>query len=377
MNVMTKEDRALRETRRRNERLRRLRVVGIGMLVPALIALVYYAFIAREQYVANVRFTIQGLSPAPPDLLANIGLPAASGRTNDGHIIVDFIGSPQMVRALRRDYGFDKAYSAFTFDPAGYIPPNSSIELASAFWSSQATAGYDPTSNVVAVTVHAFTADDALRLAQGVMAETEKLVNSLNLRVRNEATRVAERELDAKKADYDAARQRITQLRASRSLTLDAETQQQVGLLGGFESQLAALRVDRAAAQATFQPGSPQMRAMDEKIAALEAQRSQLMTELTRGPGTGEASRDITAQTALLDYEFAQKAYYAAVQALQGTISTRDNERRYLVAYIPPTRPEQSNYWERFSNVIAVAFGALIVMGVGALTYSIVKDHMQ
>lgn len=378
MNVMTKEDRALREAQRRDDRAQRMRFVLIGVLIPTLIALVYYAVIAREQFVARMRFTIQGVEgPRGGDMFATLGLPASSAQSNDGQIVVEFIKSPEMVRALRSGYGFDHAYSAFTMDPAGYIPPKASIEMASNFWMSQSAATYDPTSNIVAVDVHAFTAADALRLSQGVLAETQRLVNSLNSKVRNEATRVAERELRDKKADYDAARERITQLKASRSLTLDAETQQQVNMLGNFESQLAQLRVDRAAAQATYVPGSPQLRGIDEKISALEGQRSQLMSQLTTGPGTGEASRDLSSQAALLDYEFAQKAYYAAVQALQTTVSTRNNERRYLVSFIPPRLPEQSNYWERFSNVIAVAFAAAVLMGIGALSFSVIKDHTQ
>jgi capsular polysaccharide transport system permease protein len=377
MNVMTKEDRALREARRAAERNRRLRMIGLGIIIPALISLVYYAFIARERYTAHMRFTIQGIEAQQPDVLSTLGIPAQSTRTSDANIIVQYVHSPEMVRSLRRSFGFDKAYSGFTFDPVGYVPPNSSVERAEDFWTGQSSAAYDTASNVITVNVVAFSPQDALRLSQGVLAEAETLVNALNSKVRNEATHVAERELASKKADYDAAKQRVAQLRASKSLTLDAETQQQVNLASGFEGQLAQLRVDRAASQATYLPGSPQMKAIDEKIAALEGERARVMAKLIAGPGSGEANRDISAQTALLDYEFAQKAYYAAVQALQSTISTRNNERRYLVAFVPPRLPEQSDYWARFANVIAVGVIAGVLMAVGMLTLSIVKDHMQ
>ena len=45
--------------------------------------------------------------------------------------------------------------------------------------------------------------------------------------------------------------------------------------------------------------------------------------------------------------------------------------------FVPPRAPETSNYWPRFANVIAVAIAAALLMAIGSLGYSIVKDHAQ
>ena len=150
-----------------------------------------------------------------------------------------------------------------------------------------------------------------------------------------------------------------------------------MGLVGEIEGLLANARVERAAAIAQFRPDSPQIRAMDERIAALERQRTEALREARGGFGVSEASRDVRAQTALLDYEFAQQAYYAAIQAERQAIAQRANERRYLVAFVPPRLAEISNYWQRVINIFAFAIGAAVVMAIAALGYSIVKDHME
>lgn len=380
MNVVTREDRVLREARRAAERRRRLRFVGMGVAIPTAIALIYYAFIARPEYDVQMRFTVQGVSApqaSASDLLNGLGFGSGGGSTDYGKIITDYIRSQQMVRALKRDYKFDEAYRGPTLDPVGYIPKGATIEDSTAFWQSQVTTSNDTASNVIQIDVLAFSPDDALRLSQGVLHEAEVLVNSFNSKVQGAVVKVAQNNLDERSREYEAARQRVVATRSRDALTLDAQTQAQATLLSGLESQLAQARVDRAAQQATFQPGSPQMRAADEKIASLEAQRASIAGKLTGGPGQGEATRDVSAQAVLLDYETAQKNYYAAQQALQQAISTRENERKYLIPILPPTEPQTSNYSDRFTNVIAVALFAALLMGIGALSYSVVKDHLQ
>ena len=129
------------------------------------------------------------------------------------------------------------------------------------------------------------------------------------------------------------ARRRVIASRANRATTIEGESAQQLSLVGSIEGELANARVERAGAIAQFRPDSPQVRAIDQRIAALEQQRAQAMAQIRGGPGESEARRDVSAQTAMLDYEFAQRAYYAAIQARQGAVSTRESERRYVVAF--------------------------------------------
>lgn len=362
---------------RKRKRQQRVRVVAIGILVPTFIMLVYYALLARPEYDTEMKFTIQGLEQRPPDLLGGIGIPSISRSGNDGLVVVDFIESTELVSRLENDYGFDAAYGGWSFDPMARMSPSAALEDKTEFWRGQSSAAYDPASNVITVNVRAYTPEESLRLAEGVLQETEAVVNSLNSRVQGEAVRVANEEVELRRDEYDEARRRAISSRANRATTIESEAQQQIGLVGQIESQLANARVERAAAIAQFRPTSPQIRAIDERIASLEAQRAAAMAEIRGGPGVTEASRDVSAQTALLDYQFAQQAYYAAIQARQQALTARENERRYLVAFVPPRLPETSNYWSRFVNVIAVALAAALLMAVAMLGYSVVKDHVQ
>ncbi|MBC7987869.1 MAG: hypothetical protein H7X93_14550 [Sphingomonadaceae bacterium] len=370
-------DRGTRFDPRAQRRAERLRLVGIGILVPTVLALIYYALVARPEYATEMKFTIQGLTPQPPDLLSGIGIPAISAQGSDGQIIAEFVQSSEMVRLLEQDYGFDAAFGGPSLDPAGRISSRAAIEEKTDFWRNQATAEFDTVSSIITVNVEAFSPAESLRLAQGVLSETEGVVNQLNSRVQNEAVEAAEREVQARRREYDVARRSAIGSRASRATTIQAESTQQIGLIGQIEGALATARVERAASATTFRPDSPQIQALNERIATLEQQRAAAMAEIRGGPGSTEASRDVAAETAVLDYQFAQQAYYASIQARRAAQVTRENERRYLVAFVPPRAPETSNYWSRFANVIAVAIAAALLMAIGSLGYSIVKDHAQ
>ncbi|NNC72605.1 MAG: hypothetical protein HKN78_06970 [Sphingomonadaceae bacterium] len=362
---------------RKQRREERFRIIAIGILVPTLVMLIYYALLARPEYDTEMMFTIQGLEQRPPDLLGGIGIPAISRTSNDGLIVVEFIESGELVDRLESDYGFDAAYGDWTFDPMARVSPNAALESKTEFWREQSSVAYDPSANVITVNVRAYTPEESLRLAEGVLQETEAVVNSLNSRVQSEAVRVANEEVEMRREEYNEARRQAIASRANRATTIESEAQQQIELVGQIESQLANARVERAAAIAQFRPSSPQIQALDERIRALETQRAAAMAEIRGGPGVTEASRDVSAQTAMLDYQFAQQAYYAAIQARQQALTARENERRYLVAFVPPRLPEVSNYWSRFVNVIAVAIAAALMMAIAMLGYSVVKDHVQ
>lgn len=144
-----------------------------------------------------------------------------------------------------------------------------------------------------------------------------------------------------------------------------------------LHTQIANLRAEHAAMLQTFQPNSPQAQAVQSKIAALEAERQRAVERALSAPGETLATSEVEARAILLDYEFAQRAYHAAVSALETSRRDSRADEKYVVAYVPPELPQQSNYWSRLVNVVAVFFAAALLWGVGALSYSVLKEHLR
>src|SRR6202007_2052605 len=72
---------------------------------------------------------------------------------------------------------------------------NASIEDLVDYWNSMVTTNIDGPSGIVTVAARAFRQEDALALSQAIIVASEKLVNEVSARARNDAMRRAEGEV--------------------------------------------------------------------------------------------------------------------------------------------------------------------------------------
>ncbi len=373
------EDLKLERQRTKAERRRQMtRSFLLFVLVPTALTALYLLVIAPPEYTASASFTVRGASQQPPDLLGLAGIAAPTETSTDARIVADYIRSTAMVQALRRNAGFNEAYSRFSLDPAAQVGANAAIESATSFWRSKVKVTSDINSGATSFSVRAYRPQDALRLARGVLASTEQTVNAMATRPMGNLQQVNLDEVERTKADLEAVQQRLAEFQSTTAVVpTQAPVTQALGLVGGIDTQLAALRAEHAAMLQTFQPNSPQAQAVQGKIAALEAERARAVGRALSAPGENLANSEIEARALLVDYEFAQRTYHTAVAALETARRDSRADTKYVVAYVPPEVPQKSNYWPRLVNVLAVFFAASLLWGVGALSYSVLKEHLR
>jgi capsular polysaccharide transport system permease protein len=366
-----------RELLRREQQRRTLRTVAIWILGPTVASAVYFAVIAPPQYESKFEITIRGAQPPQTSIVSQLGFTPGPGATTDPRMVVDFLQSAATVQLLRSKYGFDQAYSRFSLDPFAGIDPHTPMERQTAFWKHKLKADYDSAANTITLSVRAYSPEDALRLADGVLDASKDVEHTLNAQVQQGSYQLALQQVASTKHDYDAAHDKLTKLQGNvNTLTIGAQAQEMVSLVSDIDTQLATLKVSQAAVQAAFKPDAPQSKAVESQIADLEKQRTSAMGTAKTAPGPSSAEHDVLVQAALMDYQFAQKNYFAAEAALLAALP-QNQSQSFVVSFVPPRLPEQSDYWKRFLNVIAVALASAVLLGVGALSYSVIKDHMQ
>lgn len=368
-------DRVQAKAARRREALRSFLLF---VMIPTVLTALYLLIIAPPEYTAGASFTVRGAEQAPPDVLGLAGLAAPTETSTDSRIVADFIKSTAMVQALRRGAGFNESYSRFSLDPAAQISARAAIEEATRFWRHKIKVTTDINSGATTFEVRAYRPQDALRLARGVLTATEATVNAMSRRPMSNLQQVNLDEVNRTKGELDEVKERLTRFQGSTAVVpTGAPVTQALGLVGSLDTQIANLRAEHAAMLQTFQPNSPQAQAVQSKIAALETERQRAVERALSAPGENLATSEVEARAILLDYEFAQRAYHAAVSALETSRRDSRADEKYVVAYVPPELPQQSNYWSRLVNVIAVFFAASLLWGVGALSYSVLKEHLR
>lgn len=364
-------------TRRRRTIMARSAVLFI--LGPTILYALYLILLAPAHYQTTTSFAVRGAESAPADALGALGIAAPTSNTLDARIVEEYIRSHAMVEGLRERYGFNEAYARFSLDPLSILPPGANRERATRFWRNKVRVRHDPASQSAHVEVSAYTPEDSLRLSQGVLTLSEELVNRMSDRAMTDLLEASEREIERKRGEYEAARDRLAEYQGRRFSGVDVATpaQQAMALVGNLDSQLAQKRTELATMSQTYQPDAPQLTGLRREIAALETERARAVQRAMSTPGEQASGRQIEAQALLMDYEFARQAYTTALQTFERVRMQSVNDRKYVVAYVPPRAPEQSNWWLRLGNVFAVLIGSSLLWGIGAIVYSIIRDHME
>ena len=352
----------------------------IFILTPTILYALYLILLAPAQYHTSTSFAVRGAESAPVDALSTLGIAAPSSHTIDARIVEEYIRSHAMVENLRERYGFNEAYSRFSLDPMfSFLPADASLQRATRFWREKVRVRHDPASRSSIVEIAAYTPEDSLRLSQGVLALSEELVNHMSDRAMTDLAAAADREAERTRVEYEAARDRLAEYQGRRFSGVDVSTpaQQAMALVGSLDSQLAAKRIELATMTQIYQPDAPQLAGVRREISALEAERARAVRQAMATPGEQASGLQIEAQAVLMDYEFARQTYTTALQAGESVRRQAINDRKYVVAYVPPREPQGSDWWRRLGNVLAVLIGSSLLWGVGALIFSIIRDHME
>jgi len=95
---------------------------------------------------------------------------------------VQYIGSRDIIDDIGKALDLREMFSRSEADWLSRLQLPVSIEELVRYWKNQVDPFYDVTNGTIVVRVRAFTADDALKLAQAIFASSEHLVNDMSAR---------------------------------------------------------------------------------------------------------------------------------------------------------------------------------------------------
>src|ERR1700687_5924671 len=168
----------------------------LAVVIPAFMAILYLAFIASDQYVAEARFAVRTSQidgGGGDKLLSMLGsglgssMPALAGQ--DPYIVTGYIHSRAIVDDLSQQLDLRAIFTRPGSDFWARLKRNASIEDLVDYWNGMVTADVDVPSGIVTVAARAFRQEDALALSQAIIAASEKLVNEVSARARHDAMR--------------------------------------------------------------------------------------------------------------------------------------------------------------------------------------------
>ncbi|WP_461426783.1 sugar transporter [Gymnodinialimonas sp.] len=355
------------------------------VLAPIAVLATYLYTVAVDQYASTTGFTVrQNESSAATDVLGGLAAFTGGGGSGqaDADILFEYIVSQELVQRLDARLDLVGHYSApFEEDPFFALDPDTTIEGLVDHWQRIVRISYSQSSGLMELRVLAFEPGMAQAIASAIIEESQSLVNALNSTARDDAMRFAEQDLAAALVRLRTAREALTAFR-TRTQIVDPESdlQGRMGVLNNLQQQLAeALIENDLLGENTANPNDPRLRQSAQRIDVIReriALERQNFTEADAQVG-GEDYPTLIAEFEglVVDREFAEESYRAALTALDLARTNTTRQSRYLAVFIQPTFPELAQFPRRDVILGLAALFLVLSWAILALVYYSIRDR--
>jgi capsular polysaccharide transport system permease protein len=339
--------------------VRKRRWFLLAVVLPTLLAALYYGLIASDVYISESRFVIKspdqkrGQTSTLANLVQTTGLSGGQEQANE---VLTYVRSRDALKALEKTVDIRRIFSTSQADPLSRFPQlfsDGSFESLFKYYGKRVDARLDSETSTALIRVEAFTPQDAYLINRELLDLSEALVNKLNGRAQSKGIIEAEKQVELATQRARNARVALSQYRNAQAL-IDP-SKQAVGVL-----EIAnTLTAERAALQAQLElmqrltPNNPSIPALRSRVNAISAQ---IASQDNRVVGTGNtiASKLGGYENLLVEQEFATQSLNAANAALVQARADAQRQQFYLERVVDPNMPDTPLLPKRLLNILIV-----------------------
>lgn len=350
----------------------------VCVVVPTVIALLYFGLFASGVYVSESRFIVRSQDKAAPTALGLLLNNAALNHgTPESSAAQSYLISRDALAALNRGNAYARAYTRpgiswfDRFDPTGWM---GSFEDLYRYYTGHVRVDSDSAAGITILTVRAYTPADARDFNAALLHMAETTVNRMSERARTDLIATSQREVvEAKEAAREATAA-LAHYRNSAGV-IDPEKQApiQYELIAKLQDELIEARSDRRQL-GIVAPQSAQIAALDARIKEIEARMAE-QSGLAAGSRKSLAAAGETYQRLSLDADFSAKRLAAALAALETAEVEAHRQSSYVERIVEPNLPDSPIEPRRLRGILTTLVFSLIVWGVATLLIAGIREH--
>lgn len=352
------------------------RLFVITVLIPTIIAILYYGLIASDVFIAESHFVVRS-----PQKQAATGVGAilqSAGFTrsqDDTYTVHDYMHSHDAMLKIDGTMPLKQIYRkgdfVSRFNPVGI---DDSYEALHDYYQDKIEISLDGATSISVLRVHAYTAEDAYKINLMLLDMGENLINQLNERGRQDLIRSAQSEVNAAIKNAESAALSLSKYQNSNVL-FDPEKQSAIKLqqVSKMQDELLTLRSLLGQLQSTTSQ-NPQIPGLRRRISLLDREIDNEMSKIAGGESS------FTGQT--VDYEQLQIAKGAADKQLAVALTSLEQARNdaqrkqlYLERIVQPNKPDVATAPKRMKSILATVLLALIFWGILTIIMAGVHQH--
>lgn len=351
----------------------------LTVLIPTLLAAIYFGLVASDVYISESRFVVRS-----PQRQQTTGLSALlqgggfSRSQDDTYAVHDFMLSRDALKQLQDHLHIRDLFTRSGIDFVNRFPGperwDDSFEALYRHYLRHVSVEYDSSSSITVLFVRAYTAEDADKMNEALLEMGEQLVNNMNTRSRQDLIQSAQQEVKAAEERAKTAAVALSSYRSDRSV-FDPERQSAIQLQSVARLREELLTAEAQLAQVRMvSPTNPQISSLEARVQGL---RAAIADENARvlGREGGLSAKSPAYERLVLERTFADRQLGAALTSLDNAHNEAARKQLYLERLVQPNRPDKALEPRRLRSVAAVLLVGLMLWGVVSLVLVSVREH--
>ncbi|ARC87495.1 hypothetical protein B5V46_02065 [Rhodovulum sp. MB263] len=348
------------------------------VVLPTLLTALYLWLFAADQYHSEAAFSVRSEDFSNPLEALSAFTQVGSSSSSDSQILYDFIRSQPLIQKVDATLDLGALYGKPSLDPVFSLEDDASREDKLDYWRRMVKVAVDPSTGVLSLQVRAFTPEDAQSVAKEILTESGFMVDDLSRIARQDAIRFALEDVEEAEAMLREIRRNVRVFRLENDIIDPTEVaESQMGVIAALESQLASALVERETIAGFAGQEDQRVKRIDRRIEAVRSQIDQERRRIGKSTSGPTSLVDVIGsyEELLVDLEFAQQAYTAALASAEQARAEARRTSRYLAVHIPPTLAEDSIYPQRWLLILLVLICSLAAYATVLLVYYNIRDR--
>lgn len=345
-------------------------------VLPTLTMVGYFYGFASDRYVTEARFALRpalgNVDKVDSDKTGNDSSLPKQMIIQDTIITANYIDSRQMVETVEKQLPIREMFTRDSIDMFSRGPKDAPIERFMRYWSKRVVTSTDTKSGIVTLSVSAFDPEESYKLAQALIAESERKMNELSVKARNAALVETGRELALAEQRMIRTRMAVRELRnAGGVLDAAATNTNNLTMISELRKQRIDLAVQLTLGLRDLAPDTrpirdlkTQIRDLDENIERIERQTA------STDPNQKKVLADLLSQFEAYDAQRkdAEDYYGRVLAANEAARILAARQVEFFTPVVEPVMPISATeprraFWSSISALAAMAlFGLAVVI---------------
>ncbi|MEA5400723.1 hypothetical protein VB734_11810 [Synechococcus sp. BA-124 BA4] len=357
------------------------------VLVPIVLAGVYFFAIARDRYAVESSYVVRrsaediSLGGGATSGLAGLFAGSSQNSLEDARYLRTYLTSPQVLEDLLKTYDFDAAYARFSPDLFAGLPSGANRQDRLKFFQKQVQVQLNEISGVITLTTVGLSPKAAYELNNFLLKQSEQFVNRLNQRIGEAQLQFARKELASSQAQLDKAKQRLLAFQSSTEV-IDPKVEAGIvaNSVGGLEMKLAELKLQRFTLEQQYKSkDEPDLLAVIDQIAELQrlidSERKGLVSRQGSGRNLNRKAADILKYQSAVD--FAADLYKTALISAEKARVDTQRQQKFMAILSAPLLPDSPAFNWRLRGFFTVAAIALVGLSLGKFVLGVQDSHRE